>query len=473
VGAVQALPQPSGPVFDKNYGTDGFAHIGFDLGSDNDDVPGAATLLPDGRMLIGGTTSIASAAPINQVAIAAVVPNGKPDLNFGDLGRLELQLVPTGGYGYIGDVAATTDGRIALIGGYHDNAANPDSTFIAISRLNSDGTPDTGFNLHGNRSIPALELLPGATTSLGQRVLPLANGKLLGLGVAANFDTNAFEICSGPIRVNSDGSLDASFANGVGYACHTTAANASPTFEALDMLVQPDGKILLAGTGNQPSNPANLDMAVLRLLADGNIDTAFGNNGWAFVAFDEAGSMLDVAQAMSIDSTGRILLAGYLQGASSTDWAVTRLLASGQVDTTFGAQGRVEIPFDQGDSNNDAANGIASLPDGRILVSGRVDVGSFRKTMRTYDSNFAGVVMLNADGSLDMDFGIAGKYVIFASDIEFGPHTLINPIRSILGGDSVYLPGTSFKAGAPDEDFGAVRLILPIFTNGFEGGALR
>jgi len=473
LGAAQALQPPGGPIFDTGYGTDGFAHVAFDLGSDNDDDPGAATLLADGRLLVGGTTSVASSASSNQVALAALLPNGHPDLNFGDLGRMELQLVPAGGYGAIGDVASTADGRIALITGFHDDAANPDSTLVAISRLNSDGTPDTSFNVDGNRIMSAVQLLPGATISAGVRILPLENGKLLGLGGAANFDANAFEVCSGPIRVNSNGSLDTGFANGTGHACYTTAATTQPVFQAFDMRVQPDGGILLAGAGNQAGSPSNVDMAVLRLLADGSIDTAFGHDGWAFVAFDEGGSMLDVAQAMSIDSAGRILLAGYSQNASSTDWAVTRLLANGQLDTTFGAQGRVDIPFDIGGSNNDAANGIVVLPEGRILVSGRVDVGSLRTPARTFDSNFAAVVMLRVDGSLAMDFGNAGKYINIRSDLEFGPHSLINPTRSIFSGDRLYLPGTSFKTGAPDEDFGAVRLIVPIFTNGFEGSEMR
>src|SRR5262249_1120846 len=67
------------------------------------------------------------------------------------------------------------------------------------------------------------------------------------------------------VRYNRDGSLDRSFGNG-GQVTNTIASNGG---WASDVKVQPDGKVVVAGT-------ASSDFALVRYNYDGSLDTAFG-----------------------------------------------------------------------------------------------------------------------------------------------------------------------------------------------------
>jgi uncharacterized delta-60 repeat protein len=209
-------------------------------------------------------------------------------------------------------------------------------------------------------------------------------------------------------------------------------------------------------------------MAVLRLLPDGTIDTTFGTNGWAFVAFDQGGSLFDEANALCVDSTGRIVLAGDFSNLQSNDWAVARLQQNGQIDPNFGSGGRVVLSFDLGGYNDDRVKSVACLPDGRILVGGSVDTGGYAYQVANDEGYFAAAVMLKSNGTADPNFGTLGRYLEGDANTAYAA-AIINPTRFAMTGDYVYFPGTTFKANGSDKDFGAARLILPLFKNGFEG----
>ena len=88
-------------------------------------------------------------------------------------------------------------------------------------------------------------------------------------------------------------------------------------------------------------------------------------------------------------------------------------MLSGGVDTSFGSGGRVTIPFNLGGDNNDAAQAVVALPDGKILVAGGADTGT---TPTDSCGESAVVVRLNADGSLDTTFGQGGKVILPSPD---------------------------------------------------------
>jgi uncharacterized delta-60 repeat protein len=80
----------------------------------------------------------------------------------------------------------------------------------------------------------------------------------------------------------------------------------------------------------------------------GNRDTAFGSDGVVFTAFP--GSTYDVARAMTIDGSSRIVAAGAANIGSGSQWALARYSANGILDTTFdgvtgSGNGRVLTPF--------------------------------------------------------------------------------------------------------------------------------
>ena len=132
------------------------------------------------------------------------------------------------------------------------------------------------------------------------------------------------------------GTLDASF----GAEGSTTIDFHEGTDEARDVVVQSDGKIVVAGraTGTEGTD----DFGVVRLNADGTVDASFGNDGRVTINIgtSENAFGIDVAHAVTLLADGRILLAGSTDNPGGTqDIALVRLHADGRVDSTFGADG--------------------------------------------------------------------------------------------------------------------------------------
>jgi uncharacterized delta-60 repeat protein len=140
----------------------------------------------------------------------------------------------------------------------------------------------------------------------------------------------------GVVRYNLDGSLDKSF----GGSGEVTTSFGSGGDGAHDVKIQPDGKVVVAGwTGG-----AGSDFAVVRYNADGSLDTTFGTGGKAITDINRGG---DVAYTMGLQPDGRIVLAGTTtpKNTSNVDLAVVRYNADGGLDTSFGTGGKVTRHF--------------------------------------------------------------------------------------------------------------------------------
>jgi len=200
------------------------------------------------------------------------------------------------------------------------------------------------------------------------------DGKIL---VAGSISTVQNAQQPGLLRYNTNGTLDSGF--GAGGKVVIGGNNAGPAFA---VAVQTDGKILAAA-------PANFLLTVFRFNSNGSVDSTFGSNG--ATAIQAAGLFLDPASGgIALEPDGRILVAtGHNEGASLR--IVARLLANGQLDSTFGSNGAA--PTFGGDS-------VAVLPNGNILVG----TGSVTSA---YAPN--GVVVQN--------FGIHGQTPGFANDV--------------------------------------------------------
>jgi uncharacterized delta-60 repeat protein len=143
-------------------------------------------------------------------------------------------------------------------------------------------------------------------------------------------------------------------------------------------------------------------MAAARLNTDGTLDTTgFGTNGRTTVAFNLGGGLADAAQAVGIQSTGKIVLAGFAQtGANSFDFAAARLNTDGTLDTAgFGMNGLTTIAFNLGGNKDDEALALAIQADDGIVLAGRA-------AQSTTVSDVA-VARLTADG---VNNGIMSAY---------------------------------------------------------------
>jgi uncharacterized delta-60 repeat protein len=121
-----------------------------------------------------------------------------------------------------------------------------------------------------------------------------------------------------------------------------------------------NGKILIAGS----SGGASTDFNIKRLNADGSIDNSFGTSGQSTIA-DSNGN--DYVSSLRVQADGKILIAGYSYNYSNytrTD-SIVRLSADGVIDTSFGNAGTVLLPA----SSSGSSIRIAIQSDGKIVAA--------------------------------------------------------------------------------------------------------
>jgi uncharacterized delta-60 repeat protein len=273
-------------------------------------------------------------------------------------------------FGYGGSDAARAvvvqpDGKIVLVG---TGDANVD---FVITRLNRDGSFDTSFDGDGTVGIDF------GGGDYAQAVALAPDGRI----VVAGYTSGTF--ATAVARLNTDGSLDATFDPG------GADGSGKKTFSkdrANAVLVAPDGKIVLAGSGGP-----NFDFVITRLDPDGALDTSFDGDGTLSIEFGDK----EAARGAALQPDGKIVVAG--QTGNNIDVAVARANPDGSLDDTFDATG--EKMFGYG--GDDGAAAVALQPDGRIVVAG----------FGGPDTRLA-VTRLNPDGSFDPGFDGDGTAAI-------------------------------------------------------------
>ena len=254
----------------------------------------------------------------------------------------------------------------------------------------SAGTLDPTFGVGGTLMIDF-----NHSTDIANAVAVQPDGKLVLVGTT--YTNNDFSMEDFAVsRHNPDGSLDMTF--GTNGRVTTDFPNLAAV--ASSVVVQPDGKILVAG-GAFPTFTFLGDFALVRYNADGSLDTSFGNGGIVTTSFPGQGSY---AFALALQPDGKIVAAGTdfvnfsSDQSSNTDFAIARYNTDGTPDPTFGVDGKVTTDFD---GFNDDAFSILVQTDGKLVA-----VGSALRLATFYD--FAAARYL-PDGTLDPSFGTSGK----------------------------------------------------------------
>lgn len=200
------------------------------------------------------------------------------------------------------------------------------------------------------------------------------------------------------VRFNTDGSLDTDFAFGGVFRFEFE----SGTDKLGGVALQPDGKIVAAGEVQPNPFTGNTAFAVIRLNPNGSFDNSFGTDG---IVVKDFFSSIDEATEVAIQADGRILVSGWVtQGGVNNgltyDFAVVRYLPNGVIDTSYGTGG---VTFTDFNGRGDLAQGSVLQPDGKLVVTGWTSVSG-----SMYD---IGLARYNTDGTLDQSFGIGGKVV--------------------------------------------------------------
>ncbi|MFN0315288.1 MAG: putative Ig domain-containing protein [Burkholderiales bacterium] len=359
-------------VPDKSFSGDGTAVTdvsgGYDAGQ-------TMVIQPDGKILVGGYASNGTNYDYMLVRYNA---DGSRDTTFDGDGVVTTPVSASDDH--ITSMALMPDGKI-VVGGYSYNGSTYD---FSAARYNSDGSLDTTFGIGGSGKV-ITSIGTGEDRITGITVQP--DGKLLVAGLTAVSGTNYdFALA----RYNANGTLDTSFSVD---GKQTVPFSVGSADFANSVTLQADGKIVLAGSSGSGSSS---DFALVRLLANGTLDTSFDGDGKVTTGI----GTVDVANSVAIQPDGKILVAGYSFNGIDNDFAVLRYNTNGSLDTSFGTGGKMTVDFGAGD---DAAAKITVLSDGKILVAGSAFNGN--------DNDFA-LIRLNANGTLDTSFDQDGMMML-------------------------------------------------------------
>jgi uncharacterized delta-60 repeat protein len=394
-----------------------------------------------------------------QVAQAAA---GDLDPTFGTVGMVTTDISRS--TDIANAVAAQADGKLVVVGQTYKNNDFSGEDFV-VTRYNTDGTLDTTFGRGGKvrTDFPGLAAVPSSVVIQSDGKIVVAGGAFPLFTFLGNFEL---------VRYNPNGSLDRSFGNGG--IVTTTFPEGSYAF---DVALQPDGKIIAAGTVFVDFNPGDIsdtDFALARYNSDGSLDTTFGNGGTLMTDFfgneDDAFSVL-------IQPDGKIVAVGSANNpASYYDFAAVRYLSNGTIDTTFGVAGKVSTDF--GDQNFDRARSAALQSDGRIVAAG------FAISQNGGVQNFA-VARYTSNGILDTTFSGDGKTQIdFGNCCQSATKLLLQSDGKIItvggsngeSGDDDFLLARLNPRGSLDNTFGVggqVRTSFGDLNGGANGAALQ
>ena len=323
----------------------------------------------DGKILVGGDFSYYKGVAANK--IIRLNTDGTIDYSF---------TTGTGFNNTVFSIAIQPDGKI-LVGGFFTTYKGATENYII--RLNTDGSKDTSF-----------------TTGVGfsnyvKSIAIQPDGKIL---VAGGFTSYNGVTENRIIRLNTDGSKDATFITGTGFNNYVYS-----------IAVQTDGKILLGGGFTSYKGVA--ENRIIRLNTNGSKDTTF-TTGAGFNA---------TISSIVLQSDGKILVGGFFTTYKGvTENRIIRLNTNGNKDTSFTS----------GVGFSDEVLSIAVQNDGKILLGGGFSF--YNGVTEKY------IIRLNTDGTKDTSFnaGIGFSHSVLSIAVQ-------NDGKILVGGDFIVYNGVA------------------------------
>jgi uncharacterized delta-60 repeat protein len=302
-----------------------------------------AAVTADGGIAVGGQLGLSLP---RAMLMRFGADSGQIDHGFATDGRwLEPPDAPGSTHNSIlDDVAAVPGGGILAI----DETASSTSRY-SLRRFSAAGSVDTTFGTNG---LVSLGTFTGRIAVAGDGTVYIAG-------------TNSGDPRTQQMTIKAFTPGGASVAN---FGDGGTATVPLPHGGyANDLVLQPDGKLVVAGQANDATSQS--DTVVARIDPDGTVDDTFGSNGMAVVAVTTS---YDFATGVALDPNGRVLVVGqYYDEPAGSAIDVLRFTAAGIPDENFGVGGiaRFRHPADSsypllGDSNSI----VVDPQTGRIVV---------------------------------------------------------------------------------------------------------
>lgn len=305
----------------------------------------AIAVQPDGKALVGGLFQGYNDRPAS--GLVRVNANGTLDASF-NTGTTDIVVA-------VNALAVQPDGKIIAGGAFNFTG----STSQGITRFTSTGALDATF-------------ISGSGFTGDVRALVLQpDGRIL---VAGNMSAYNGTSCKRVVRLNANGTLDASFNTGTG-----------PDAQVNAIALLPDGSVVIGGSFANVNGNARGGLA--RLQSDGSLDPVFPSG--AGVSGFLSGSTFPHVEVLAALPDSRLLVGGNFTHVHGTDRScIARLLSTGAVDATF----------DPGYGANHTVTSFAVQPDGKVVVGGRFTNMNW--------ANRHMLARLNTDGSLDTNYPV-------------------------------------------------------------------
>jgi uncharacterized delta-60 repeat protein len=365
---------PDGSL-DPSFGAGGV--VTTDLGRHDFTSVQALILQPDGKILLGGTSQVHSGSTFTvYTVLARYNPDGRLDATFGDHGVLRLpgDTYPLDGstHGTFSPgpviLATQADGGILVTQILGDDYTTRGADLV-LYRLTATGQADPTFGRRGRTVIDlgVIERPTGMAVQADGKILLSIDGyTVLTQGPSTSWPSEKTFL----VRLNADGSRDASFGTGgvvtenaprwqinadriavgldgkilllaeemgrdrsvntmlirydpAGARDRTVDGDGERVLNAgeggsfADLLVQPDGKLLLTGTtsGGRNGKPGFLSQ---RLNPDGTPDAGYGDGGSTWVGI---GDQFDGGSRAALQQDGKVVIVGFTQKDLSEETA--------------------------------------------------------------------------------------------------------------------------------------------------------
>lgn len=358
--------------FDLGYGPNENGRIllnsdqGYLLGNFDVTLGGhGLALQSDSRAILGGSFPCSSAGDCTGALLIRLDANGIPEPTAFSI--VAYANNTSHYYNTVEAVAITPDGKIVAAGCTTRAGSNPPNFDFGVARVNADFTPDTSFGSGGYR-VGAFDL-GGDQYDCANAVIVLPDRKIVAAGWVTGTDGR---MKAGLMKLNVDGSMDAAFGNN-GRAWFDRVQWSPGNIGISAIALDRRGRLVVAGS-RSISDSADTDFFVARLDATtGALDAMFNGNGVSSIPIDLAAPFTDTANDLLVQGDGRILVAGHASADANTSaFVVARVDDDGVIDETFGYGGKIHGSFSpptQTTAPYDDAFSMA-IADGGLFLAG-------------------------------------------------------------------------------------------------------
>jgi len=324
---------------------------------------------PDGKIIVAGAFSSYNGNNLNAANICRLNIDGTLDTTFLN--------VPGFAGGMIYDLVQQPDGKIIAVGSF---SWYNGVTIGKLIRILPDGSID-----------PSFDSSPGASGNIRSVDLQ-PDGKILIAGEFTSYNGTAINRLA---RLNSDGTIDATFNVGTG-ADNTVT----------DIKVLSNGQIAIGGNFTQYNSQTVNRYS--RLNNNGSLDVTYTNNLGSGFSFG-----VDISNTVEL-LNNEVLICGNFAGFNGNSCSgYVKLKADGTIDSLF------NLPV----SGSLIIKDVEILPDSNMLFFGDFDFIKFKENGNGIQERTGGIMKTDENGNFDRSFNFrisANNLVLAIEEVENG-----------------------------------------------------